>query len=192
MPLAGMRQLLVLLVLAPALAVASSPAPAASPLDADALARLAALEAQVLRELNRVRAARGLRPLRPADPLRAAAASHSRAMLRTGFFDHDSPDGTSFADRLRRFYPDRGWERWSVGETLLAGSEGTGARAVVGAWLDSPPHREIILSASWREAGIGAFWASPSPPVFGGGPAVVVTADFGARSGRGLQPGSAP
>lgn len=191
MPLPGMRQLLVLLVLAPALAVASAPAPAASPQESDALGRLTALETQVLRELNRVRAARDLRPLRQADGLRTAAVSHSRAMLRAGFFEHDSADGTSFADRLRRYYPDRGWERWSVGETLLASPADTEARAVVDAWLDSPPHREIILSASWREAGIGALWASPSPPVFGGAPTVVVTADFGLRAGRGIRPGSA-
>jgi uncharacterized protein YkwD len=106
-------------------------------------------------------------------------------MLQLGFFGHDSADGTAFSDRIRRFYSSRGWETWSVGEALLA-SEGRqiAANAIVQAWLDSPPHREIILSSAWRDAGIGAVYTSLAPLEYGSSEAVVVTADFGLRDGK--------
>jgi uncharacterized protein YkwD len=144
------------------------------------------LESEVARELNRVRAERGLRPLRTTPSLRTAARYHSRSMLAAGFFGHDSPDGTSFGDRIRRYYTSRGWRTWSVGETLLAteGQETTSAASVVSAWLDSPPHRRIVLSPTFRDVGIGAFYAASAPGEYGGAQAVVVTADLGLRSGR--------
>jgi uncharacterized protein YkwD len=106
-------------------------------------------------------------------------------MLRHGFFGHESHDGTSFSSRIRRHYSTRGWDSWSVGETLLASQGGgTDASSVVEAWLASPPHRKVILSPTWRDAGIGVLFSSPAPVVFGGTEAVVVTADFGLREGR--------
>ena len=71
---------------------------------------------------------------------------------------------------------------WSVGEALLA-SEGrdVDAHAIVASWLDSPPHRAIILSRTWRETGIGALYAPAAPNEYGGAATVVVTADFGLR-----------
>jgi uncharacterized protein YkwD len=147
--------------------------------------RRAALEAAVIRETNRVRAARGLRPLRAAPSLRSAARNHSEAMLAKGFFGHESADGTAFSERIKRYYTNRGFSTWSVGEALMA-SEGRSvdARAVVAAWLGSPPHREIVLSPTWRDAGIGVLYAPSAPREFGGAEAIVVTADFGFRDGR--------
>lgn len=178
MRFSGMRHLL---VLAASLAIAATPALATSPRIPDHLERRAALEVEILRELNRVRVERGLRPLRRADGLRAAAVAHSRTMLQFGFFGHASPDGTTFDDRIRRHYPDRGWQSWSVAETLLADHPEVSAREIVAAWLGSLPHRDIILSATWREAGIGALSASFAPRTFGGTATVAVTADFGQR-----------
>ena len=148
-----------------------------------------ALEGRIVRELNRARVAEGLRPLRTEPGLRTAARGHSRAMLRHGFFGHDSRDGTTFSIRIRRHYSTRGWNSWSVGETLLASNGGEiDANAVVESWLASPPHRRVVLSATWRDAGIGVLFASPAPTVFGGTEAVVVTADFGLRAGRAGTP----
>lgn len=147
--------------------------------------RRAALEAAVVREMNRIRAAKGLRTLRAAPSLRSAARSHTQTMLARGFFGHDSPDGTDFSERIRRYYTDRGFATWSVGEALMA-SQGRSidARAIVAAWLESPPHREIVLSRTWRDAGIGVLYAPSAPREFGGAEAIVVTADFGFREGR--------
>ena len=109
-------------------------------------------------------------------------------MLELGFFGHDSADGTAFSDRIRRYYTNRGWETWSVGEALLA-SEGQqiAAKPIVRAWLDSPLHRAVILSPAGKDACIGAVytsWPPPRPRAYGGSEAAVVTADFGLRSGK--------
>jgi uncharacterized protein YkwD len=135
-------------------------------------AGLPELEAAILGELNAVRAERGLRPLLSSRGLQAAARSHSRAMLETGAFRHESADGTAFSDRIRRFYPSRGFRSWSVGENLLYSSGEPPAREAVAAWLDSPSHRRNMLSPSWREAGVG---------ISLGAGASFVTVDFGTR-----------
>src|SRR5438093_5821901 len=112
-----------LVVLAVASAVVFALAPVASSnTTRPAIERRSALERAVVRELNRARGAQGLRPLRSGGGLREAAAQHSRSMLELGFFEHESADGSSFDRRIRRYYPDRGWQRWAVGETLLASS----------------------------------------------------------------------
>jgi uncharacterized protein YkwD len=147
--------------------------------------RLSTLESAVVHEVNRVRTARGLKPLRPTPSLRSAARGHTKSMLDVGFFGHDSDDGTAFSERIKRYYGSRGWRSWTVGEALLASqTRQTDASAIVAAWMDSPSHREIILSPAWRDVGIGALYAPVAPRAFGSGEAVAVTADFGARSGR--------
>jgi uncharacterized protein YkwD len=176
-----------LVVFIAALAAVASPVSAASTDAVSGIERRATLEQELVRELNRVRAARSLPHLRPAVGLRRAATEHSRAMLVAGFFDHVSPDGTTFDQRIRRYYSDRGWRRWSVGETLLATSERLDARLMVEKWLESRSHRTIILSGSWREIGIGAHYEPAAPGEFGGLPTTVVTADFGARAGKSVR-----
>jgi uncharacterized protein YkwD len=173
-----------LVVLAAAVAAAAAPVSAATAEQSARIEGRGGLERQVLAELNLVRAERGLQPLRVVTGLRVAAVTHSRSMLAVGFFDHASADGTSFDRRLRRHYPDRGWSTWSVGETLLSTSAALDARQIVGEWLESKPHREIILSPTWRDVGIGARFASAAPHEFGGAPTTVVTADFGLREGK--------
>src|SRR5919198_3726730 len=144
-----MRRVLVVLV---ASAVLGALAPAASSAPhSTAIGGRSALERAIGRELNRVRIAQELKPLRFGDGLRAAAAQHSRSMLEQGYFEHESADGSSFDARIKHFYSDRGWQSWAVGETLLSSSAEIGAREVVETWLDSPPHREVILSPVYRE-----------------------------------------
>jgi uncharacterized protein YkwD len=180
MPFAAMRKLVLIALLAAVVFVPASPARPSEPAGAQSRSDV---EAAVVRELNRVRTSRDLPALRSAPGLRKAARSHSRAMLDFGFFGHDSVDGTAFSDRIRRYYSSRGWGSWSVGETLMA-SQGprADARAIVSAWLGSPPHRRIVLSRGWRDVGIGALYAQSAPNDFGGAETVVVTADFGSRS----------
>ena len=161
-------------------------APTATSRSSANVERRPALEAAVIHELNEVRSAQGLEPLRSSPSLRSAARGHSRAMLDYGFFSHDSADGTAFSERIRRYYTNRGWRTWSVGEALLAsqGIDDIDAAGIVKAWLESPPHREIILSPTFRDAGIGALYAPSAPKEFSGAETVVVTADFGLREGR--------
>jgi uncharacterized protein YkwD len=139
------------------------------------------LERSILAEVNALRRAHGLAPVRGSAALARAANGHSRAMARLGFFGHTSRDGTIFWKRIARSYSSRGYDYWTVGENLLwSSSELDGAR-VVRMWLNSRPHRKILLSRLWREAGISAVHTSAAPGDFGGGEATIVTADFGQR-----------
>src|SRR5689334_18893478 len=78
------------------------------------------LENDVLVQLNAIRTAHGLVPLRLSPGLDAAAAQHTREMLKLDYFSHDSADGTSFDDRIARYYPfSAKFRNWSVGENLV-------------------------------------------------------------------------
>ncbi len=139
-----MRILVALAAVTTAVLVTS---PVATPTVSSKVERRAALETAVVHEMNRVRVARGLRPLRAAPALRSAARGHSQAMLTHGFFSHESADGTAFNERIRRYYTDRGFTRWSVGEALMTGQgRAVDAQAIVAAWLRvaDPPHDCVV------------------------------------------------
>jgi uncharacterized protein YkwD len=140
------------------------------------------LDEQILVELNRVRVEYHLPLLRPAAGLATSAAEHSREMVDYGFFAHESPGGGAFWRRIARFYSSSGFRRWFVGETILWVSPDVGARTAVQDWLNSPPHRRILLDPSWREVGVSALHAARAPGAFEGLRATVVTADFGVRA----------
>lgn len=146
--------------LAPAKAAAASP-------------RLEGAERAIIRAINRQRVAAGLRTVRASQRLARAADYHSREMLAGNYFAHPSRNGSPFDQRIRRFQNSR-----AVGETLaMLNSCGRGtAGRVVSMWMDSPPHRAVILSPAYRRAGVGRRTGS-----LGGGRACVVTADFASR-----------
>ncbi len=145
--------------------------------------RLSGLEQETLTQLNTLRASKGLRRLSLSSGLQAAAVAHSRSMLSDGYFEHESADGSPFDLRLRHYYPIAGYDGWTVGENLLYATVQLRAAAVISNWLASPPHRKNLLSPTWHEVGIGAAFASSAGGDFGGEPTMVITMDFGARSG---------
>jgi uncharacterized protein YkwD len=147
-----------------------------------ALTEVRTTEAAVLNRINQVRSAHGLRALRLSSGLDRAAGSHARSMGRRGFFSHTSKDGTSMGRRIARFYPQGPYARWTVGEALAWRSPGGTAAAIVRMWLRSPVHRHILLHGAFREIGIAAIHADRAPGVYGGRPATIFVADFGARS----------
>ena len=127
--------------------------------------------------LNKARARHNLRPLQLDRQLSTAAVRHSRAMVRRRFFSHDSPDGTSFVDRIRATGYLSGARGWYVGENIAYGSgDRSSPRSIGTAWMKSPPHRANILRATFREIGIGL--ASGTPVGAGG---ATYTTDFGRR-----------
>jgi uncharacterized protein YkwD len=131
--------------------------------------RLGPSERSMVRHVNDVRARQGVRPLRVSRALGRAADRHSRDMLRRDFFDHRSSDGTPFERRVRRYADAR-----RVGEMLAAlGRRRGGAAAVVRLWMDSPPHRAILLDSGFRRIGIARRWGR-----LGSAKQAVVTADL--------------
>jgi uncharacterized protein YkwD len=141
----------------------------------------AALESGVLTEINTLRRSRGLSPLRLSAALAAAARQHSQSMATQGFFAHESADGSAFWKRVQHFYPSARRGYWSVGENLLWQSPDIDPAAALKMWMDSPPHRENLLTARWREIGISAVHVTAAPGTFDGMDVTIVTADFGVR-----------
>jgi uncharacterized protein YkwD len=141
---------------------------------------LDALSLAVLADANALRLGHGLAPLRVSAGLTAAAREHSREMARDGYFAHESPDGSPFDQRVARYYSMRGFRFWSVGENL-AWSRHLGAAQTLELWVRSPPHRENLFGAGWREIGIAAVHLASGTGTYGGAPATIVTADFGVR-----------
>jgi uncharacterized protein YkwD len=48
-------------------------------------------------------------------------------------------------------------------------------------WLNSPSHRRTLLTAEWREIGLGAVHVASAPGAYGGREVTILTADFGVR-----------
>src|SRR3954469_15445362 len=68
-----------------------------------AQARMSRAERAVVKRVNRLRGQYGLRGLHRDRRLARAADSHSRDMLRAGFFAHESSTGESPYTRIRRY-----------------------------------------------------------------------------------------
>lgn len=120
-----------------------------------------------MERINEVRDAYRLPPLAVDTKLTRAARAHSQMMLEQDVFTHGA-----FGARLRSYgvrYP-------LLAENLAWGSGRLGApRAIVSAWMKSPPHRANLLQPDFRAIGIG----SPVGTFAGYRGAAVVTADFG-------------
>jgi uncharacterized protein YkwD len=143
--------------------------------------RASSLEELLLHQINTVRAAHGLGTLSPSSALARSAAAHSRSMATYGYFTHESRNGTSFAQRIERFYAPRSGT-WAVGENLaMFGNSTPTAIAIVDAWMGSPEHRANLLRGSFREAGVGVMFNPTAGGVFGGSSTWVVTLDLGRR-----------
>jgi uncharacterized protein YkwD len=118
----------------------------------------------------------GLPALRANDDLERAAQRHSEDMVDRHFFDHDSPGGTTVRDRVARTGYLRGARRWSLGENIGWASRTLSSPAgMVKGWMESPGHREIILTRTFREAGVGIAMGTPSGRRSG----ATFTMDFG-------------
>jgi uncharacterized protein YkwD len=128
-------------------------------------------EQQVLTLLNQIRQQNGLSRLAFSAPLRNAARAHSTDMLQRAFFDHNSPTETWDA-RIARYL-----KAPLTGENIAMGSGSLATPAsIVTQWMQSPPHRAIILTAGLHRVGLGL-----ASGTFDGTPgAVMATADFAA------------
>jgi uncharacterized protein YkwD len=162
-------------------AAAFGAAPQAAP-GAGRLVLAARLEDQVAERVNLVRRWHGLAPLRESDGLAAAARRHSREMAVKGYFEHNTASGTAFWRRIERTYASSGYGRWEVGENIAWNTMRATTVAIVRQWLDSPAHRENLLSGSWRELGLGAYRVRRACGAYGGRRVTIVTLDLGIRT----------
>lgn len=114
-----------------------------SPEDAERMAD------QVLQLVNLERAQVELPPVVMNHALARVADDYACRMIVEDFFGHTDPlTGRGPGDRAVAGK----YQFYAIGENLAAGQQ-TPAE-VMEVWMDSPPHRAIILDAMWAEVGI--------------------------------------
>lgn len=144
-----------------------------------AAANLRAIRGATLCLLNRERSAQGLSPLRADRRLRRAATRYARQMARRDFFDHVSPTGSTFVERIRTTSYLTGADGYDIGENLAWGGGPLATpQQVVSGWMASPGHRANILKAEFRDVGIGVALGIPVP---GLGVGATYVNEFGRR-----------
>ncbi len=100
-------------------------------------------------QMNTARAGPGLNPLAYSTQLGGAAQGHADDMSINGFFSHVGSDGSTVGQRVRA----QGYGFCWVGENIAQGQPSNAATFT--AWMNSAPHRAIILSSEPTQFGLG-------------------------------------
>jgi uncharacterized protein YkwD len=139
------------------------------------------MESSIACLINEQRAAHSMGPVQPNGALRQAALGHSTEMISQGYFEHTSPAGVTFVDRIVATGYTRGARAWEVGENLAWGTGPLSTpQSLVTSWMNSPPHRENLLRSRFREIGIAAVVGTPESSRDTTG--VTVSSEYGYRS----------
>lgn len=113
------------------------------------------LEQRIVDRINDARSEAGLPPLQPHPLVTQAARGHSDEMARLDYFAHESPTAASrsFTDRLKQ----AGASSFGAGaENIAKGSyAGDPADGIARSWLESPGHRDNIMSDRYVFTGVG-------------------------------------
>ncbi|MCM3718885.1 LysM peptidoglycan-binding domain-containing protein [Fictibacillus phosphorivorans] len=129
----------------PASAVQKSAAPASAPSSVGAYAT------QVSQLVNQERQKAGLAPLTLDAELCNVALVKAKDMIAHNYFDHNSPTYGSPFDMMRNF----GIDYTAAGENIAKGQ--TSAQAVMNDWMNSPGHRQNILSSNYDLIGVAYY-----------------------------------
>jgi uncharacterized protein YkwD len=111
--------------------------------------KLSPEEQKILELTNKAREKEKLASVKPNPVLMEVARAHSANMAKQGKMEHDL-DGKTPSQRVKAARYDYSW----TGENIAMG-ENWSIEGVVKGWMDSPPHRENILNANYKEIGIG-------------------------------------
>ncbi len=122
----------------------------------------AAVDSATLCLVNQIRAAHRLHPLRANRYLLGVAASQVTTMVSWDYFADVRPSGQtplSLVGITR--YPAHS-AAFAVGQNIAWGTGSYASPAhIVAEWMASPPHSEVILTAKYRDAGVGVKPAVP-------------------------------
>lgn len=130
---------------------AAAPPPAASGWYDDAFS-------QRIRDLvNQQRAQGGLPPVATEPRLAAAASAYAKVLSDSHWFAHVGPDGSTFISRIEAAgFP----FTVQLGEILAWGTQNWPPEAIVQAWMNSPTHREEIMSPVYTRAGARCYFTA--------------------------------
>lgn len=101
----------------------------------------------LLKITNQKREEKGLAPLKLSPELSQAAGQKAQHMYNKNYWAHVAPDGTT----PWVFIKNSGYEYLYAGENLARGF--TSAPDVVEAWMNSPTHRDNMLSKNYEDIG---------------------------------------
>lgn len=122
-----------------------------------------AIDEAIVCLIDQLRSEHGLPRLRVNTWLRAVAASQVKEMVRRDYFADDRLSGVTPLALIS-------YSRYAAHDArVLTGQNlgwGTGVDAtpasMVSAWINSIPHREIMLTAAFRDVGVGVVATVPS------------------------------
>lgn len=103
--------------------------------------------AQLLELTNQRREQEGLAPLRMNNELSQAAQMKAQDMFAKNYWAHNSPEGTTPWVWVKG----SGYDYLYAGENLARGF--THSEEVVQAWMDSPGHRDNLMSSNYEDIG---------------------------------------
>ena len=112
---------------------------------------------RVLERVNQIRRSRGLRALTWNSQLHVAAYEHSLEQQTHGYMGHGSPDPAR--DQLGERIALAGYVGSAWAEVVAWGYRDV--NGVVQGWMDSPPHRKILVDPELTEAAFsraGLYW----------------------------------
>ncbi len=105
--------------------------------------------------INQQRVNAGLQPVTKEGRLTLAAAGYAKLLSDQHWFSHNGPDGSTLVSRVTGAgFP----FNVPIGEILAWGTQAWSADAMVQAWMDSPTHREEILSGDYTRAGLSCYF----------------------------------
>lgn len=134
---------------------------------------------ELLTLVNQQRTAAGVAPLTSNPRLVSAAHSKSVDMFTKDYWSHNAPDGSE----PWHFFHENGYSFKYAGENLAKNFQD--AAGVVSGWMNSPSHRQNILSPNFTEIGLTA-----EPGILQGEQTMLVVAHFGAQKEQ--KPAPAP
>ncbi|PIQ75862.1 hypothetical protein COU78_01890 [Candidatus Peregrinibacteria bacterium CG10_big_fil_rev_8_21_14_0_10_49_24] len=119
------------------------------------------LRMELLDAVNRERRWAGIPALTYNKNLEMSAQLHAEDMYVRGYFDHFTPEGLSYVDRIKNMgYASIDISTCNctafkavIGENIAKGQRSV--NWVMNEWMDSPSHRKNILSPYFKEMGVG-------------------------------------
>lgn len=116
------------------------------------------LEAAIFYETNYQRVKHGLSQLRHEYNLSVCAHNHSVEMVQQDFFSHTSP--IPGKERMKDRLAQVGYKNCASAENIaicpIQSTYSETARYLIEIWMDSPGHRENILTGQYTHLGCGA------------------------------------
>jgi uncharacterized protein YkwD len=139
--------------------------------------------AGLLSATNTQRINNGVSALSSNSLLSSAAQAKAQDMVNRNYWSHVTPDG----QQPWVFISAAGYEYISAGENLAYGFLSSGD--TVTGWMNSPPHKQNLLSTAFNEVGFGM---ANSANYVGNGPQTVVVAMYGAPQVAGASTATPP